>query len=141
MGLGCGDQLNDHLVGDQRPARMCWRDDLVTVLLSGWRIIGLFIDGWAHNTRTRSPAPPRRRLGVPGYSWWAKGDLNPHPLAGTWPSTMRVCLFRHSPMLQMQALVSPAARLHPQRPNAISTGSPLARISTQLVRRKVQVNS
>ena len=30
---------------------------------------------------------------------WAKGDLNPHPLAGTWPSTMRVCLFRHSPLL------------------------------------------
>ena len=29
---------------------------------------------------------------------WAKGDLNPHPLAGTWPSTMRVCLFRHSPL-------------------------------------------
>jgi hypothetical protein len=30
---------------------------------------------------------------------WAKGDLNPHPLTGTWPSTMRVCLFRHSPLL------------------------------------------
>jgi hypothetical protein len=43
---------------------------------------------------------------VPGSSWWAKGDLNPHPLAGTWPSTMRVCLFRHSPMPQMQAPAS-----------------------------------
>jgi hypothetical protein len=41
------------------PARMCWRDDLVTVLLSGWLIIGVSIDGWAHNIRTRSPAPPR----------------------------------------------------------------------------------
>jgi hypothetical protein len=30
---------------------MARRDDLVAVLLSGWLIIGLFIDGWAHNTR------------------------------------------------------------------------------------------
>src|SRR5829696_6613910 len=40
---------------------------------------------------------PDNGLAVPGLQW-AKGDLNPHPLAGTWPSTMRVCLFRHSPL-------------------------------------------
>jgi hypothetical protein len=31
--------------------RMGWRGDLVTVLLSTWLIGGLFLDGWAHNTR------------------------------------------------------------------------------------------
>ncbi len=35
------------------PARMSWRGDLVTVLLTTWLIAGLFIDGWAHNTRPR----------------------------------------------------------------------------------------
>jgi hypothetical protein len=40
----------------------------------------------------------RRATGSREPPWWAKGDLNPHPLAGTWPSTMRVCLFRHSPL-------------------------------------------
>jgi hypothetical protein len=34
-------------------ARMSWRGDLVTVLLATWLIAGLFIDGWAHNTRPR----------------------------------------------------------------------------------------
>jgi hypothetical protein len=32
-------------------ARMGWRGDLLTVLLATWLIAGLFIDGWAHNTR------------------------------------------------------------------------------------------
>jgi hypothetical protein len=41
--------------------------------------------------------PTNNDLAVPGLQW-AKRDLNPHPLAGTWPSTMRVCLFRHSPL-------------------------------------------
>jgi hypothetical protein len=27
------------------------RDDMVTVLLTAWLLLGLFIDGWAHNTR------------------------------------------------------------------------------------------
>jgi hypothetical protein len=35
------------------PKRTRWRDDLVTVLLSLWLIAGLFLDGWAHNTRPR----------------------------------------------------------------------------------------
>jgi hypothetical protein len=30
---------------------MSWRGDLLTVLLATWLITGLFIDGWAHNTR------------------------------------------------------------------------------------------
>jgi hypothetical protein len=32
-------------------ARVRWRDDLVTVVLTGWLMLGLFVDGWAHNTR------------------------------------------------------------------------------------------
>jgi hypothetical protein len=31
--------------------RMSWLEDLVTLLLSAWLIGGLFLDGWAHNTR------------------------------------------------------------------------------------------
>jgi hypothetical protein len=64
--------------------------------------------GQSRRPGRRAAGPPGRggRLGGAGSSRWAKGDLNPHPLAGTWPSTMRVCLFRHSPILQMQALVS-----------------------------------
>jgi hypothetical protein len=31
--------------------RMSWRGDLVTVLLSLWLIVGIFVDGWAHNTQ------------------------------------------------------------------------------------------
>jgi hypothetical protein len=30
---------------------MGWRGDLVTGLLAAWLIVGLFVDGWAHNTR------------------------------------------------------------------------------------------
>jgi hypothetical protein len=30
------------------------------------------------------------------YPWCRRGDLNPHALAGTSPSSWRVCLFRHS---------------------------------------------
>jgi hypothetical protein len=33
------------------PARVRWRDDLVTVALAAWLMLGLFLDGWAHNTR------------------------------------------------------------------------------------------
>jgi len=30
---------------------MGWRGDLVTAALAAWLIVGLFVDGWAHNTR------------------------------------------------------------------------------------------
>jgi hypothetical protein len=33
-----------------RPATI-WREDLITVGLSAWLMIGLFVDGWAHNER------------------------------------------------------------------------------------------
>jgi hypothetical protein len=39
-------------LANRRP-RMRWPGDLVTVLLATWLIAGLFIDGWAHNTRPR----------------------------------------------------------------------------------------
>ncbi|MEA2241717.1 MAG: hypothetical protein QOD24_1273, partial [Solirubrobacteraceae bacterium] len=32
-------------------ARMTPRGDLVTIALATWLIAGLFLDGWAHNTR------------------------------------------------------------------------------------------
>ncbi len=31
--------------------RMSWAEDLVTLVLTAWLIGGLFLDGWAHNTR------------------------------------------------------------------------------------------
>src|SRR6266536_4204640 len=31
--------------------RMNWAEDLVTLVLTAWLIGGLFLDGWAHNTR------------------------------------------------------------------------------------------
>ncbi|HEV2906854.1 MAG TPA: hypothetical protein VGZ50_06030, partial [Actinomycetota bacterium] len=37
----------DALVG--RKPRTSRREDLITALLSAWLVIGLFIDGWAHN--------------------------------------------------------------------------------------------
>ncbi len=30
---------------------MTWAEDLITLLLSSWLIGGVFLDGWAHNTR------------------------------------------------------------------------------------------
>jgi hypothetical protein len=46
------------------PDRLCWRDDLVTALLNGWLMMGLFIDGWAHNTRHDRQ---RRRVEASAY--------------------------------------------------------------------------
>ncbi|MGH2358015.1 MAG: hypothetical protein ACRDGJ_08370, partial [Candidatus Limnocylindria bacterium] len=40
--------------GDAAPGagvRMGWREDLVTAALAAWLVVGLFVDGWAHNTR------------------------------------------------------------------------------------------
>jgi len=34
-----------------RSARVARRDDVVTIGLGAWLIVGLFVDGWAHNTR------------------------------------------------------------------------------------------
>jgi hypothetical protein len=33
------------------PAPAGWRDDLITAVLAAWLLGGLFLDGWAHNTR------------------------------------------------------------------------------------------
>jgi hypothetical protein len=32
-------------------ARMGRHEDLITALLGAWLVAGLFVDGWAHNTR------------------------------------------------------------------------------------------
>jgi hypothetical protein len=36
-------------VAPARRARLGWRADLITVVLGAWLMIGLFVDGWAHN--------------------------------------------------------------------------------------------
>jgi hypothetical protein len=51
--------LDRHLHGPRQdpappqsgPPRMAWRRDLVTAGLSTWLLFGIFLDGWAHNTR------------------------------------------------------------------------------------------
>jgi hypothetical protein len=39
----------------------------------------------------------------------AREDLNLHPLSGTRPSTVRVCLFRHSRVVASRTLARPGA--------------------------------
>ena len=51
-----GDAVTSRLHGPaaQPPTvRVRWRDDLVMAVLAGWLVGGLFVDGWAHNTRPR----------------------------------------------------------------------------------------
>ena len=44
---------------------------------------------------TAQHAPKTNRC-RPALLWCRRGDLNPHALAGTSPSSWRVCQFRHS---------------------------------------------
>jgi hypothetical protein len=58
---------------------MGWRGDLVTTALSAWLILGLFVDGWAHNTRPRLETffTPWHALfysgfaALAGWVWWS----------------------------------------------------------------------
>jgi hypothetical protein len=58
---------------------MGWREDLVTAALSAWLILGLFVDGWAHNTRPRLETffTPWHALFYSGFAalgawvWWS----------------------------------------------------------------------
>jgi hypothetical protein len=58
---------------------MGWRGDLVTAALSAWLILGLFVDGWAHNTRPRLETffTPWHALFYSGFAalaawvWWS----------------------------------------------------------------------
>lgn len=34
----------------QRPWHTSWKDDVVSILVGTWLAVGLFVDGWAHNT-------------------------------------------------------------------------------------------
>jgi hypothetical protein len=60
-------------------AGMGWRGDLVTTALSAWLILGLFVDGWAHNTRPRLETffTPWHALFYSGFAalaawvWWS----------------------------------------------------------------------
>ena len=38
------------LPAEQQRAQVGWRDNFITILMGLWLMIGLFIDGWAHNT-------------------------------------------------------------------------------------------
>jgi hypothetical protein len=60
-------------------AGMGWRGDLLTTALSAWLILGLFVDGWAHNTRPRLETffTPWHALFYSGFAalaawvWWS----------------------------------------------------------------------
>jgi hypothetical protein len=52
---------------------------------------------------------PDNGLAVPPQL--GEGGLEPPPLAGTWPSTMRVCLFRHSPLTTPSTSKTPFSRV------------------------------
>jgi hypothetical protein len=71
-------------------ARMRWRDDLVTVVLAAWLIGGLFVDGWAHNTRPRLETffTPWHALFYSGFTataaWICWSVWHRRPAAGSW---------------------------------------------------------
>jgi hypothetical protein len=69
---------------------------LIEELLEG---VAIFPGSPRGHRRRRTPAE-RPALGgrAQGVAdcWCRRGDLNPHALAGTSPSSWRVCLFRHS---------------------------------------------
>ncbi len=50
------------------------------------------IDRWARKRAIPEPEAPESQR----RCWCRRGDLNPHALAGTSPSSWRVCQFRHS---------------------------------------------
>jgi hypothetical protein len=43
------DRAGRAATGTPARARLSWRAELVTMLLAGWLMIGLFVDGWAHS--------------------------------------------------------------------------------------------
>ena len=63
------------------------------------RVVIAESDPWAE-VSVGEPIDPKRSPGAAadpvGKSQCRRGDLNPHALAGTSPSSWRVCLFRHS---------------------------------------------
>jgi hypothetical protein len=71
-------------------AGMPWRDDLVTALLGAWLIGGLFVDGWAHNTRPtlESFFTPWHALFYSGFAasaaWMGWLVRRRRPAVGSW---------------------------------------------------------
>jgi hypothetical protein len=72
------------------PPRTRRRDDLVTAVLSAWLIGGLFMDGWAHNTRTtlESFFTPWHALFYSGFAvsaaWMGWLVWRRRPAVGSW---------------------------------------------------------
>ena len=53
-----------------------------------------------------------------GHRWCRRGDLNPQGPKSTWPSTMRVCLFRHADKVEGRSRSMPR-RISPCRPGGV----------------------
>ena len=95
-----------HHIGVGRP----YRGERITLLVAGANVRILSADGKLIRALTIDPTRNTRAkndLVVYNVSRhlspmscditvWAVGDSNPHALAGTSPSSWRVCLFRHS---------------------------------------------
>jgi aldo/keto reductase family protein len=101
-------ELASAIVGATRPDQVQANAEALGIQLTPDTLAAVEEAFGRHPGQGADPRPPGPARGDPprrgqAIAWrcrlqWAKGDLNPHPLAGTWPSTMRVCLFRHSPL-------------------------------------------
>jgi hypothetical protein len=73
---------------------MRWRDDLVTTVLAACLVTGLFIDGWAHNTRPRLETffTPWHALFYSGFTataaWICWSVWNRRSATGSWRASV-----------------------------------------------------
>jgi hypothetical protein len=81
-----------------RPATS-WRQDLVTVLLATWLVVGVFVDGWAHNNLARLETffTPWHALFYSGFTatalWVLRlvtANLAHRPAGRSWPDAVPV---------------------------------------------------
>jgi hypothetical protein len=80
-------------------ARCCGRMWRQTIPAPTWSRSRLVESRYSTQVPRTPPAiaDPKRESGIsPRQTGCRRGDLNPHALAGTSPSSWRVCLFRHS---------------------------------------------
>jgi hypothetical protein len=80
--------------GTRPLARMSRGADLVTVVLSTWLVGGLFVDGWAHNTRPQLETffTPWHALFYSGFAataaWIAWSVWSRHRAGAAWPDSV-----------------------------------------------------
>jgi hypothetical protein len=76
------------------PAPAGWRADLVTAVLAAWLLVGLVLDGWAHNTRPvlESFFTPWHAVFYSGFAavagWIGWSVWRRRPAAGSWPAAV-----------------------------------------------------